>query len=43
MQIKKQANLNDDNAKKCKKGNLIYERNNNVILIYENKYGSKLI
>ena len=33
MQMKMQANLNDDNAKQGKKGNLIYER----------KYESKLI
>ena len=26
MQMKVQANLNDDNAKQCRKGNLIYER-----------------
>ena len=33
MQMDMQANLNDNNAKQCKKGNLIYER----------KYDSKLI
>ena len=26
MKMKIQADLNDDNAKQCKKGNLIYER-----------------
>ena len=35
--MKMKTNLNDDNAKQCKKGN------NNAILIYENKYNSKII
>ena len=37
MQMKMKANLNDNNAKECKKGN------NNAILIYKNKNDSKLI
>ena len=39
MQMKMQATLNDNNAKQMQER----KSNDNVILIYENKYGSKLI
>ena len=41
--MKMQTNLDDKNANNARKEIQSMKGNNNAILIYENKYGSKLI